>query len=249
MLKTRPRFKRAFVISFCPIMSQQQEQTFDNRVEMVWFRDIGIYNLRAVPTPIGFFSFRELLFIGIGAALTVAGIAVFWGNMIGEIISLFPLGFMFYFAKMKRIKMLPLEVLLLAPLLLGAGRKKVAKQGAVKKEKAATTPPLTPPTVSNAMHLMFSENRPHPAQLNFVIPLTGKEPKPIILFFDGQEVEGTKTSPSRIDDAGAHYTLNFVPDATDIGSHKAQVRFVGSTVPIEEFPLEVRGEAIKVGGK
>src|SRR5208283_118523 len=158
MLKTRPRFKHAFVISFCPIMPQQQEETFDNRVEMVWFRDIGIYNLRAVPTPIGFFSFRELLFIGIGAALTVAGMAVFWGNMIGEIISLFPLGFMFYFAKMKRIKMLPLEVLLLAPLLLGTGRKMVAKQGAVKKEKTATTtPPPTPPVVSNAMHLMFSE--------------------------------------------------------------------------------------------
>ena len=143
-------------------MSQQQEETFDNRVEMVWFRDIGIYNLRAVPTPIGFFSFRELLFIGIGAALTIAGIAVFWGNMIGEIISLFPLGFMFYFAKMKRIKMLPLEVLLFAPLLLGAGKKKVAKQVGAKKEKTATTTPPTRPVVSNAMHLMFSENRPHP---------------------------------------------------------------------------------------
>ena len=43
--------------------------------------------------------------------------------------------------------------------------------------------------------------------------------------------------------------LNFVPDATDVGTHKAQIRFVGSTVPIQEFPLEVRGEAIKVGSK
>ena len=222
-------------------MSQQQEETFDNRVDMVWFRDIGIYNLRAVPTPIGFFSFREILFVGIGSALTIGGIAVFWGNMIGEIISLVPVGSTFYFAKIKRVKMLPLEILLFAPLLFGAGRKKpvAAKQGAAKNKEEY------PP--SNAMQLIFSENRPAPAQMNFVIPLTGKEPKPIVLFLDGQEVEGTKTSPSRIDDEGAHYTLNFVPDATDIGSHRAQVRFVGSTVPIEEFPLEVRGEAIKVG--
>jgi len=221
------------------VMSQKQEETFDNRVAMVWFRDIGIYNLRAVPTPIGFFSFRELLFIGIGSALTVVGVAVFWGNMIGEIISLVPLGFMFYFAKIKRVKMLPPEILLFAPLLLGARRKQpvAAKRGmAEKKEKEVPH--------SNAMQLIFSENRPAPAQMNFVIPLTGKEPKPIVLFLDGQEVEGTKTSPCRMDAEGAHYTLNFVPDATDIGSHKAQVRFAGSTVPIDEFLLEVRGETV-----
>ena len=223
-------------------MSQQQEETFDNRVDMVWFRDIGIYNLRAVPTPIGFFSFRELLFVGIGAALTIGGVATFWGNTIGEVISLFPLGFMFYFAKIRRVKMLPLEILILAPLLLGSGGKKspaAAKQRASKKKEES------PP--SNSMLLILSENRPAPAQMTFVIPFTGKEPKPIVLFLDGQEVEGTRTSPSSIDDKGVHYTLYFKPDITDIGSHYAQVRFAGSTVPIKEFPLEVRGETIKVG--
>ena len=207
---------------------------------MVWFRDIGIFNLRAIPTPIGFFSFRELLFVGFGAALTIAGIALFWGNMMGEIISLLPLGFMFYFAKVKRINMIAPEMYLFAPLL--GGRSKIssrAEPGKVKKEASKPT------EVSNAMQVTFSEKRPVPAQLNLVVPFTGKEPKPIVLLLDGNEVEGTKTSATRNDSGGAHYTLNFVPDATDIGTHKAEVRFAGSTVPIREFSLEVRGEGVK----
>lgn len=212
---------------------------------MVWFRDVGIYNLRAIPTPIGFFSFRELLFVGLGAAITVGGVAIFWGSIIGETISVIPIGFMFYFAK-KRIKMLPPEMSLLASLFGGAEKnsaspKLAGKQGANKKRKEEIAPP------NAAMQVTFSEKRPVPAQLNLIVPFTGKEAKPIVLFLDGQEVEGTKTSPSRIDDEGVHYMLNFVPDATDVGTHKAQVRFAGSTVPIQEFALEVRSEMVSVG--
>ena len=223
-------------------MSSQQE-TFDETVPRVWFHDVGIYNLRAIPTPIGFFSFRELLFVGLGAALTVGGVAVFWGNIIGEIISVVPLGFMFYFAK-KRIKMLPPEMSVLASL-FGKGEKKPpnakvsGKQPAKKDKDHAVLP-------NAAMQITFSEKRPVPAQVSLVVPFTGKEAKPIVLFLDGQEVEGTKTSPSRIDEEGVHYTLNFVPDATDVGTHKAQIRFAGSTVPIQEFPLEVRSETISL---
>lgn len=219
---------------------QRDEETFDSRVSMVWFRDIGIFNLRAIPTPIGFFSFRELLFVGLGAALTIAGIALFWGNMIGEIISLLPLAFMFYFAKMRRINMLAPEMYLFAPLL--GGSSKISSQSGTKKTKKEPSRPIE---ASNAMQVTFSEKRPVPAQLNLVVPFTGKEPKPIILLLDGHEVEGTKTSATRIDRDGAHYTLNFVPDATDIGTHKAEVRFAGSTVPIREFSLEVRGEVVR----
>ena len=219
---------------------QRDEETFDSRVSMVWFRDIGIFNLRAIPTPIGFFSFRELLFVGLGAALTIAGIALFWGNMIGEIVSLLPLAFMFYFAKMRRINMLAPEMYLFAPLL--GGSSKISNQSGTKKTKKEPSRSIE---ASNAMQVTFSEKRPVPAQLNLVVPFTGKEPKPIILLLDGHEVEGTKTSATRIDGDGAHYTLNFVPDATDIGTHKAEVRFAGSTVPIREFSLEVRGEVVR----
>ncbi|MDG6995951.1 MAG: hypothetical protein JRN52_08510 [Nitrososphaerota archaeon] len=223
-------------------MSSQQE-TFDETVPMVWFRDVGIYNLRAVPTPIGFFSFRELLFIGLGAALTVGGVAVFWGNIIEEIISVAPLSFMFYFAK-KRIKMLPPEMSVFASL-FGNGEKRPSsakldgKQHAKKYKDQGVLP-------NPAMQITFSEKRPVPAQVSLVVPFTGKEAKPVVLFLDGQEVEGTKTSPLRIDEEGVHYMLNFVPDATDVGTHKAQIRFAGSTVAIQEFPLEVRSESVSV---
>ena len=218
-------------------MSSQQE-TFDETVPMVWFHDVGIYNLRAVPTPIGFFSFRELLFIGLGAALTVGGVAVFWGNIIGEIISVAPLGFMFYVAK-KRIKMLPPEMSVFASL-FGKGEKKPSeKQPPKKNQDRAVLPNL-------AMQITFSKKRPVPAQVSLVVPFTGKEAKPIVLFLDGQEVEGTKTSPLRIDEEGVHYMLNFVPDGTDVGTHKAQIRFAGSTVSIQEFPLEVRSESVNM---
>ena len=223
-------------------MSSQQE-TFDETVPMVWFRDVGIYNLRAIPTPIGFFSFRELLFVGLGAAATVGGVAVFWGNIIGEIISVIPVAFMFYFAK-KRIKMLPPEMSVLASLFGREERKasvpkRAEKQGEKKREVT--------PTSNAAMQITFSEKRPVPAQLNLIVPFSGKEAKPIVLFLDGQEVEGTKTSPFRIDDEGVHYMLNFVPDATDVGNHKAHIRFAGSTVPIQEFALEVRSEMVSLG--
>ncbi|MCL4518805.1 MAG: hypothetical protein M1587_06370 [Thaumarchaeota archaeon] len=222
-------------------MSSQQE-TFDETVPMVWFRDVGIYNLRAIPTPIGFFSFRELLFVGLGAAVTVGGVAVLWGNIIGEIISLIPVGFMFYFAK-KRIKMLPPEMSVLASLFGREERKapiakSTGRQGGKKQELA--------PRPNATMQITFSEKRPVPAQVRVVVPFTGKEAKPIVLFLDGHEVEGTKTSPSRIDDEGVHYMLNFVPDATDVGTRKAQIRFAGSTVPIQEFALEVRSEMVSM---
>ena len=209
---------------------------------MVWFRDVGIYNLRAVPTPIGFFSFRELLFVGFGAAITVAGVALFWGNIIGETLSVAPLAFMFYVAK-KRIKMLPPEISLLATMFRRMERKSAApnqprKQRASKLEQT--------PSRKEAMKVTFSEKRPVPAQLNLIVPFTGKDAKPVVLFIDGQEVEGTKTSPARIDDEGVHYTLNFVPDATDVGSHKAQIRFAGSTAALQEFVLEVRSETVNM---
>lgn len=216
---------------------------FNEAVQMVWFRDVGIYNLRAIPTPIGFFSFRELLFIGLGAAATVAGVALFWGNLAGELVSAVPVGFAFYFAK-KRIKMLPPEMSLLASIFAGEEKKSNRRQDyrrqSKKKEDAFQQR-------NDAMQITFSEKRPVPAQLNLRVPFTGKDAKSIVLFLDGQEVEGTKTSPSRIDDLGAHYVLNFVPDATDVGGHKAQIRFVGSTVPIQEFELEVRSDIVTVG--
>lgn len=223
-------------------MSSQQE-TFNETVQIVWFRDVGIYNLRAIPTPIGFFSFRELLFVGLGAAATVAGVAAFWGNLVGEIISIIPVAFSFYFSK-KRIKMLPPEMSLIASLLGGGEKKSISKladKHQPKKKEVAFQPH------KDAMQITFSEKRPVPAQLNLTVPFTGKDTKPIVLFLDGQEVEGTKTSPSRMDDAGVHYVLNFVPDATDVGTHWAQIRFVGSTVPIQEFELEVRSEIVTVG--
>ena len=223
-------------------MSSQQE-SFNETVQMVWFRDVGIYNLRAIPTPIGFFSFRELLFVGLGAALTVSGVALFWGNLIGELVSIFPVVFMFYFAK-KRIKMLPPEMFVFASL-FGVGKKKtVAKLSDSQRHEKKERPVQTE---NDAMQITFSEKRPVPAQLNLTVPFTGKDTKSIMLFLDSEEVEGTKTSPSRIDDEGVHYVLNFVPDATDVGTHKAQIRFVGSTIPIQEFRLEVRSEIVAVG--
>jgi len=225
------------------LMSSQKEE-FNETVEMVWFKDVGLYNLRMVPTPIGFFSFREFLLIGIGAFLTWAGVKLFWGFPIGEVLSFIPLLFLFYMAK-KKTGMLAFEVRWLASVFPSgtSGTRPPASARKGKKERKVLAAPTQ--TTVNAMEVTFSEKRPTPAELSFTIPLTGKEPKPVTLFLDGEEVGTTRASPFKIDDEGAHYILYYNPDATDIGRHRAEIRFVGSTVPIKEIDLQVRGEGVK----
>jgi hypothetical protein len=218
-------------------------QEFNENVEMVWFRDVGLWNLRMVPTPIGFFSFREFALIGIGALLTLIGVKLFWGFPIGEVLSSVPLLFMFYMAK-KKTGMVAFEVRWLASLFPSGTRQPPASGRTKRNEKQRKAPAA--PTAANMMEVTFSEKRPTPAELNFTIPLTGKEPKPVALFLDGEEVGSTRTSPFKISDKGAHYILHYIPDATDVGRHRAEIRFVGSTVPIQELDLQVRAEGLKV---
>jgi len=222
----------------------RMEEKFNESVEMVWFRDVGLYNLRMVPTPIGFFSFREFLLIGIGALLTWVGVKLFWGFPIGEVLSFIPLVFLFYMAK-KKTGMLAFEVRWLASVFPSgtSGTRPPASAGTKRKgngeRKAAPTP-----TEVNTIEVTFSEKRPIPAEITFTIPLPGKEPKPVTLFLDGEEVDSTRTSPFKIDDKGVHYILYYRPDVTDIGRHMAEIRFVGSTVPLQELDLQVRGEGV-----
>jgi len=210
-------------------LSTEERDTFDPTVDVLWFRDVGLYRIKAIPTPIGFLSFRQMLLIGVGAIVSLLGVKAAWGVPWLEVLSLAPLGVMFWIST-RRVGMVSPETQLLVYLTGG----RVEKGEANKKEKRE----------EKVLEVSATETRPGPFSVSFEAKLVGGRPRDAVLLIDGQE--RARDPPVRISGSTASYRILCSMEASEVGVHNAEIRLDGTDEGIQKFRILVKSVGVEM---
>jgi len=214
-------------------MSPAEKDAFDPAVDVVWFRDVGLYRVKAIPTPIGFLSFRQMLLIGVGAISSLIGVEASWGVAGLELLSLAPLGVMVWLS-MRRVGMVSPETQLLV-YLTGGKAERVEQERAKREEKHE----------EKVLEVSATETRPGPFTVYYTGKVVAGKPRDAILFVDGQE--RGRASPMKVGGNMAHYKIFCMMDASEAGVHNAEVRLDGTDEGVEKFRLLVKSAGVEIG--
>lgn len=216
------------------MMSAAEKEVFDPTVDVVWFRDVGLYRVKAIPTPIGFLSFRQMLLIGAGALITLFGVKASWGVPGLELLSLAPLGVMFW-VSIRRVGMVSPETQLLVYLAGGRAERAEEEEKARREEKRE----------EKVLEVSATETRPGPFGVSFEAKLVGGKPRDAVLFIDGQE--RARAPPMRVSSNTAHYRILCAMEASEVGVHNAEVRLDGTDEGVQRFRLLVKSAGVELG--
>lgn len=220
-------------VAFAAMSAAAEKDAFDPTVDVVWFRDVGLYRVKAIPTPIGFLSFRQMLLIGVGALLSLVGVEASWGIAGLQLLSLAPLGVMVWLST-KRVGMVSPEAQLLV-YLTGGRAERAEEEERAREEKRE----------ERVLEVSATETRPGPFTVYYTGKVVAGRPRDAILFVDGQE--RGRASPMRVGGNVAHYKIFCMMEASEAGVHNAEVRLDGTDEGVERFRLLVKAGGVEIG--
>jgi hypothetical protein len=170
-----------------------------------------------------------MLLIGTGALLSLLGVKAAWGVPGLEVLSLAPLGVMFWVST-RRVGMVSPETQLLV-YLTGV---KAEKEEVGKKEKRE----------EKVLEVSATETRPGPFSVSYEARLVGGKPRDAVLLIDGQE--RARNPPVRVSGNNASYRILCSMEASEVGVHNAEIRLDGTDEGVQKFRILVKSVGVEI---